>query len=123
VRRLYAAIDLVIVVLFVGIGRSVHDHGVNVSGMTSTTWPFALGLAIGWLVVIVSHRSGATWRDGVVVSLATVSVGMTLRVLAGQGTAIAFIVVALVFLGGAMLGWRLGVAHLTRRRARESPRT
>jgi hypothetical protein len=32
---------------------------------------------------------------------------MTLRVLAGQGTAFAFIVVALVFLGLFQLGWRL----------------
>lgn len=117
-RRLYAAIDVVIVVLFVGIGRSVHDHGVNVSGMTSTTWPFALGLAVGWLVVIASHRTGATWRDGVLVCLATVGVGMIARVLAGQGTAAAFIVVALAFLGAAMLGWRLVVAGVTRRGTR-----
>ena len=36
---------------------------------------------------------------------------MVLRVIAGQGTAFAFIVVALVFLGLFMLGWRL-VARL-----------
>jgi len=119
VRRLYAAIDLVIVVLFVGIGRSVHEHGVNVRGVTSTTWPFAIGLMIGWLVVLVSHRSGVTTRDGVVVALATVSVGMIVRVLAGQGTAVAFVLVALAFLGGAMLGWR-AVVVVTRRGARGS---
>jgi hypothetical protein len=39
--------------------------------------------------------------------LATVAVGMTLRVLAGQGTAFAFILVALAFLGLFQLGWRL----------------
>ncbi len=39
--------------------------------------------------------------------LATVAVGMTLRVIAGQGTAVAFIAVALGFLGLFLLGWRL----------------
>jgi hypothetical protein len=33
---------------------------------------------------------------------------MALRVLAGQGTAFAFILVALAFLGLFQLGWRLG---------------
>jgi hypothetical protein len=32
---------------------------------------------------------------------------MVLRVVSGQGTAIAFIVVALVFLGLFLLGWRV----------------
>jgi hypothetical protein len=38
---------------------------------------------------------------------------MTLRVLAGQGTAVAFVVVALCFLGAAMCGWRVA-ARLVR---------
>jgi FtsH-binding integral membrane protein len=38
--------------------------------------------------------------------LGTVALGMVLRVVAGQGTAVAFIVVALVFLGLFLLGWR-----------------
>lgn len=117
-RRLYAAIDLVIVVLFVGIGRSVHDHGVSLAGMASTTWPFAAGLVIGWLVLLATRRVGATLRDGLVVCLATVSVGMVLRVFAGQGTAVAFVVVALAFFGAAMLGWRLGLRVITRHRGR-----
>jgi hypothetical protein len=39
--------------------------------------------------------------------LATVAVGMALRVAFGQGTAVAFIIVALGFLGLFLLGWRL----------------
>jgi DUF3054 family protein len=38
-----------------------------------------------------------------------VAVGMTLRVVAGQGTAAAFIAVALAFLALFLLGWRLAV--------------
>jgi hypothetical protein len=36
-----------------------------------------------------------------------VLVGQALRVLAGQGTAVAFVVVSLLFLGFFLLGWRL----------------
>jgi FtsH-binding integral membrane protein len=39
--------------------------------------------------------------------LGTVVLGMVLRVVAGQGTAVAFVVVALVFLGLFLLGWRV----------------
>jgi FtsH-binding integral membrane protein len=35
-----------------------------------------------------------------------VTVGMVFRVIAGQGTAVAFVIVALAFLGLALLGWR-----------------
>jgi hypothetical protein len=48
-----------------------------------------------------------------------VAVGMLLRVVAGQGTAVSFIIVALCFLGLFLLGWRLlarfvPVFHLSR---------
>jgi hypothetical protein len=39
---------------------------------------------------------------------------MVLRVIAGQGTAFAFVLVALVFLGLFLVGWRLAVRLLTR---------
>ena len=39
--------------------------------------------------------------------LSTVVVGMVLRVVSGQGTAVAFVVVALAFLGMELLGWRV----------------
>jgi ABC-type Na+ efflux pump permease subunit len=43
---------------------------------------------------------------------------MTLRVVSGQGTAFAFVLVALGFLGLAMLGWRL--VDIATSRARSS---
>jgi hypothetical protein len=46
---------------------------------------------------------------------------MVLRVLFGQGTAFAFIIVALAFLGALMLGLRfVTAAYLRRRRGRVS---
>jgi hypothetical protein len=55
--------------------------------------------------------------DGAVICLITVTVAMVLRVVAGQGTAVAFILVALCFLGALMLGWRMLLTRLTRRRS------
>lgn len=43
---------------------------------------------------------------GVIIWIACVVVGMALRVVSGQGTAWAFILVALAFLGIELLGWR-----------------
>ena len=80
--------------------------------MVSTTWPFAVGLAIGWLIVLIRRQNGASLGAGVEVWLATVALGMILRVIAGQGTAFAFIVVALVFLGAPMLGLRFARSSL-----------
>jgi len=106
-RRVAPVLDLVAVLVFVAIGRSAHAHGLNVGGMASTAWPFVAGLAAGWGTVSFRHTPPLSLRGGLVVCLATVAVGMLLRVVAGQGTAVAFIVVALAFLGATMCGWRL----------------
>jgi hypothetical protein len=105
-------IDILVVVLFVGIGRSNHHHGESISGIVSTTWPFAVGLAVGWLIVFVRHQDGVSIGAGLEILVSTVAVGMILRVIAGQGTAFAFVVVAFVFLGALMLGLRLALSRL-----------
>ena len=48
---------------------------------------------------------------------------MVLRVIAGQGTAFAFILVALAFLGLFLLGWRLAARLVTRFRTPSPART
>jgi hypothetical protein len=115
------AVDAAAVLLFVAIGRSSHHHPETLGGFTSTAWPFAVGLGAGWFA---STMEGAAQRrprpesgevqarptpvrSGLVVCATTVAVGMTLRVVAGQGTAPAFILVALIFLGAIMIGGRL----------------
>jgi hypothetical protein len=52
---------------------------------------------------------------GVGVWIGTVAGGQLLRVLSGQGTAAAFIVVSLLFLGLFLLGWRLAARFLAGR--------
>jgi hypothetical protein len=115
-----ALADLIIVLIFVVIGRVTHDHGVYAGGVLSTAWPFVSGLAVGWLVMRATGRSGTRPRDGGIICLYTVVVGMTLRVIAGQGTAIAFILVALGFLGAFMIAWRVLVSTIRRRQTRRA---
>lgn len=116
-RTYWAAMDIVIILVFVGIGRFVHDHGVNAAGMASTTWPFAGGLAVAWLSLAAWRRSGLSPSDGAIASVLTVLVAMILRVVSGQGIAVAFVFVALAFLGVSMVGWRALLAVINRWRA------
>jgi hypothetical protein len=115
------ALDVVAVGLFVGIGRSVHDHGLSLDGLASTGWPFATGLVVGWLALAARQHSARSLTGGLTICVATVAVGMALRVVSGQGTAVAFVFVALGFLGLTMLGWRL-IDQVTRRLARDRAR-
>jgi hypothetical protein len=89
------------------IGRASHTKGEAVGGIASTAWPLLAGLAADWLAVRAWRRPLMVWPIGIAVWLCTVALGMVLRVVSGQGTALAFIVVALVFLGLFLLGWRL----------------
>jgi hypothetical protein len=104
------ALDFVAVLVFVTIGRAVHAHGLTFEGIASTAWPFVVGLAIGSFGLTVLGLSEASRAGGLVVVTSTVAVGMVLRVVSHQGTAVAFVFVALGFLGAAMLGWRLLLA-------------
>jgi FtsH-binding integral membrane protein len=102
-----ALIDVCCVLVFVIIGRASHTQGESIGGIASTSWPFLAGLAAGWLVSRAWRRPVALRPTGIAAWLGTVALGMVLRVVSGQGTALAFIVVALAFLGLFLLGWRL----------------
>jgi hypothetical protein len=116
VRRVGFVLDLVAVTVFVAIGRSVHAHGLTLSGLVSTEWPFFSGLALGWMAVAAARGRAISLGGGATVWLSTVAIGMVLRVLAGQGTALAFVLVALGFLGATLLSWRALLLALDRHR-------
>jgi Protein of unknown function (DUF3054) len=107
-------IDVCCVIVFVAIGRSAHHHGESAGGLASTAWPFLVGLGVGLLVTRAWRRPAAIVPAGIGAWLGTVAAGMLLRVVAGQGTAPAFVVVALCFLGLFMLGWRVLAAAWAR---------
>lgn len=100
-------VDVLCVLVFVAIGRASHEEAASLGGFLSTAWPFLVGLGAGWGLSRAWRRPEGLLPVGVGVWVSTVAVGMLLRVLAGQGTALAFVIVASVFLGAALLGWRL----------------
>jgi hypothetical protein len=109
-----AVADVGGVLLFVVIGRASHSKGETLAGLASTSWPFLAGLAAGWLAARAWRQPVSVRPAGAAAWLGAVAVGMVLRVIAGQGTAFAFVLVALVFLGLFLVGWRLAVRLVTR---------
>jgi Protein of unknown function (DUF3054) len=112
--RVAVVLDIACVLVFVIIGRASHTKGESLAGIASTAWPFLAGLGVGWLASRAWRRPLAILPVGLVVWLSTVAIGMVARVISGQGTAAAFIAVALAFLALFLLGWRL-LARLARR--------
>ena len=101
-----AAADLAVLLVFVAIGRRTHHSGSDGAGYVGVLWPFAAGLVAGWLVAGLASAPLA-WRRSVPAWLVTVGVGMALRVgVAGHAFKLSFTIVAFLFVGAGMLGWR-----------------
>lgn len=110
-------VDVLLVVLFCVIGRRSHEEAI-LAGLLHTAWPFATGLAVGWVAAYLLYRrrpetepfNGMRLRPaGLVIWSSTLVVGMALRVVSGQGTAVSFIIVAASVLALFLLGWRAAV--------------
>ena len=111
------ALDATVIYLFAAIGRRNHGETGALLAVATTAWPFLAGLSVGWLVWLSAFRRAPLLvRDGIPLWLAAVTIGMVLRHLTGAGTAFAFVVVAILFLGAGLLGWRGLAAWTTRPR-------
>lgn len=112
------AIDVLCVVVFVAIGRSVHGHPATASGLLTTAWPFLVGTAVGWVASRAWGRPAGLVPSGVAVWASTLGLGMLLREAANQGVDPIFVGVAGAFLALFLLGWRLAATavRLARRR-------
>ncbi|MBP1300929.1 MULTISPECIES: DUF3054 domain-containing protein [unclassified Curtobacterium] len=123
---LAAVVDIVLIVAFALIGRSSHAEASSLTGLWTTAYPFLAGWLVGYLVVRGWRRPLRVWPTGVVVWVATVAIGMLLRVLTGQGDVagdplpLSFVIVATISLAVFLLGWRLlvGLVLRTGRRGR-----
>ncbi|MFC3963581.1 DUF3054 domain-containing protein [Nocardia jiangsuensis] len=111
-------VDVVLVILFCAIGRRSHEEAV-LAGLLRTAWPFAAGLALGWLGALLLARrtadafdGSALWPSGVLIWAVTLAGGMALRAVSGQGTAFSFVLVATGVLALFLLGWRAAVSAL-----------
>ncbi|MFC8681267.1 DUF3054 domain-containing protein [Microbacterium ureisolvens] len=110
-------LDIVLVIAFAAIGRASHDSDVW-TGLWQTAWPFLTALGLGRLVTRAWRAPMAPVRSGLGIWAVTVAGGMLLRAASGQGTAVAFIVVAAATLFVALVGWRLIAAGVRRVRRR-----
>ena len=105
------ALDLLVLAVFVLLGRSEHDStsvegGSAVRGFLTTLAPFAIALTAAWALP-ATRRSPLTVRTGLTVWATTIIVGLALRSLAfGDGIAPAFIAVATGFTALGLVGWR-----------------
>lgn len=102
--------DLLLILLFVLIGRSSHGHELTFAGVFVTFWPFAAGVLAGWLLIWRTHRNPLTRTSGLIIALLTVLFGMLLRVVSGQGTEFTFILVATLFLSLFLIVWRFALS-------------
>ncbi len=116
---LAAVVDVLLVALFVAIGRASHRE--DQSAFVWTFWPFLAGLAVGWLAARGWRRPFAILGTGVPAWIATVLVGMLLRAASGQGVQVAFVVVATIVTGAFLLGWRFLLVALDRSASRPTP--
>ncbi|UFS60785.1 DUF3054 domain-containing protein [Subtercola endophyticus] len=110
-----AVVDVVLVLVFVLIGRSSHSEGFSLGGTLVTFWPFVVGLVVGWVATRAWRYPLRLVLPGIPIWLFTVAVGMFLRVLSGQGVEVSFVIVALIVLGVFLLGWRLIAGFVARR--------
>jgi len=108
------ALDVLAVLVFAAIGRASHERGLSLTGVVETAWPFLAALGAAWAVVLAWRAPAVPLRTGVPVALIAVVGGMLLRTAVGEGTALAFIVVAATTLLLLLVGWR-GVARLIAR--------
>ena len=99
--------DVLVVLVFAAVGRSNHHESAGLAGVWHTAWPFLLGTAIALTLSAVTRTDPLSLRAGVRVWLWTVVIGMVVRASLDEGTALSFVIVALIVLGALFLGWRL----------------
>lgn len=115
-------LDVVAVLAFVLAGRRTHASGVDAAGLVGTAWPFLVALCAGWVLARAWRSPAAVLRTGVPVWLVTVALGMLLRRVTGDGTAVAFVLVATAVLAVLLLGWRAVAAALAANAMRRARR-
>lgn len=103
---LAAGLDVFGVVVFAALGHRNHDRSGTFVSVLETAAPFLFGLATGWLVARAWRRP-ARLLTGLVIWPVTVLIGMIVRNVAfDRGTATSFVIVATVFVGAFLIGWR-----------------
>lgn len=113
------ALDFLAIAIFALLARLAHqsdDMPFNVAGWASTVWPFAIGVALGWVIVEFGLRTTEPSADtgttkatghGPLIWLVTVVTGLAIWGIRNQALPHwSFVIVACVMSALLMLGWR-----------------
>ncbi|MFD5822919.1 DUF3054 domain-containing protein [Nesterenkonia xinjiangensis] len=101
-------LDAALIILFAALGNRTHLSGLGLVDILSTASPFLLAWALSAAALRTWHRPSRLWPDGVIILIATVTLGMALRVVLGLGGApVSFVLVTAGVLTTFLLGRRL----------------
>jgi hypothetical protein len=95
--------DLGMILLFAASGRRTHEHGVSVSGVLETAWPFLLAYAIASFSFRSWRSPSEVWPGAVLLWLNTAIGGLIIRAASGAGVAFSFQLVTVLVLGALLL--------------------
>ncbi len=116
-------LDVVWIVLFAILGLQDHAGDSPPLVVFGVTWPFFVGYLIS-LIVLRLARAPQSLVRGTLVWLGTLVIGMAIRtVLKGYLPEPAFIIIAALFLGLGLVGWRVVALIICRRRANRDSAT
>ena len=105
------AFDALCVLLMVVIGTRNHKTDTGITGILFVAAPFWIAMSLTHLAPLLQRKNRNDPNPYMVWGY-TVVMGMLLRnMVFNRGTAAAFIIVATVFLGITMFGWRAVVAR------------
>src|SRR5690242_21866732 len=97
-----AVADMVVLVVFVVVGRRSHHEDAGIAGFFRVWWPFVAALLVAWLATGL-WRAPLAWGRAMAAWLVTVGLGMVLRVvLEDREFKIAFTIVTLLFVGAGI---------------------
>ena len=105
------AFDALCILLMVVIGTRNHKTDTGISGILFVAAPFWIAMSLTHLAPLLQRKNRKNPNPYMVWGY-TVIMGMLLRnMVFNRGTAAAFVIVATVFLGITMFGWRALVAR------------
>ena len=105
------AFDALCILLMVVIGTRNHKTDTGISGILFVAAPFWIAMSLTHLAPLLQRKNRQDPNPYMVWGY-TVVMGMLLRNMDfNRGTAAAFVIVATVFLGITMFGWRAVVAR------------
>ncbi len=101
-------LDLVVVLVFVIIGRDEHQPTDKVGDIVTVAAPFVIGVLVGSAWAWARRRDLRTVSSGLIILISTLVVGMLLRRFAwDRGAATSFVAVTAGFLTVGFIGWRV----------------